>query len=134
MQILAFDDLRNFVVQKPSWRKKESSDQYILKSRQLHFKIHENTFQLEKEESFYSGRLNNDQLLETLTSYDTRILIRTEDELARSDGFSGIFPDKNCTRWQESIFFSQVLTFFSGCSTSLTSICTGEEIFIQPTF
>jgi len=54
--------------------------------------------QLEKEENFYSGGLNNDQLLETLTSYDTRILIRTEDELARSDGFSRIFPDKNCTR------------------------------------
>jgi len=54
--------------------------------------------QLEKEENFYSGRLNNDQLLETLTSYDTRVLIRTEDELARSDGFSRIFPDKNCTR------------------------------------
>ena len=63
--------------------------------------------QLEKEENFYSGHLNNDQLLETLTSYDTRILIRTEDELARSDGFSRIFPDKNCTRWPKSIFFTQ---------------------------
>merc|ERR1712192_13139 len=54
--------------------------------------------QLEKEENFYSGRLSNDQLLETLTSYDTRLLICTEDELARTDGFSRIFPDKNCTR------------------------------------
>jgi len=63
----------------------------------LHFSTKSEN-QLEKEENFYSGRLSSDQLLETLTSHDTRILIRTEDEFARTDGFSRIFPDKNCTR------------------------------------
>ena len=92
MQKHAFDNLRNFV----------DFNWFIEKFRDLHF-------QLEKEENYCAGLLNNTQLLDSLTSYDVRVLIRTEDELARSSGFSRIFPDTNCTTRSAKLFLCQML-------------------------
>ena len=86
--------------------------------------------QLEKEDYFYNGRLQGDQLLENLTSYDLRILIRTEDELACCSGFTRIFPSKNNTRWPQLFFSSLIYRPFSDYLISLTLICTGENMYL----
>ena len=93
--------------------------------RSIYFKS-----QLEKEDYFYNGRLQDNQLLENLTSYDLRILIRTEDELACCSGFTRIFPSENYTRWPQLFFSSSIYRPFSDCLISLTLICTGENMYL----
>lgn len=83
--------------------------------------------QLEKEDYFYNGRIQAGELLENLTSYDLRTLIRTEDELACCTGFTRIFPGKNYTRWPQLFFGSLTYRPFSDYLISLTLICTGEK-------
>ena len=82
---------------------------------------------MEKEDYFYKGQLHGGQLMENLTSYDLRILIRTEDELACCKSFTRIFPSKNHTRWPQLFFSSFIYRPFSDYLISLTLICTGEK-------